>query len=190
MVMDFEVDESLVPRLLFGALSEHEQRMLTARLARSDPEFRAWLRSLLQPFEMFDHDLVKRYAAALENPTREIERQRLDLLSRALDRSVDLEALIGDFTVRDALEVGETTSRFFTWSMAELLLRRSRERERRSHRARTDLYLASTVIDVVEILGASGHSPDFVNVVHDVRSRIRETAEMLDASEELSEEAH
>ncbi|MCP3956549.1 MAG: hypothetical protein GY719_01720 [bacterium] len=188
--MDFEVDESLVPRLLFGALSEHEQRMLTARLARSDPEFRAWLRSVLQPFEMFDHDLVKRYSAALEEPKREIERRRLDLLSLAFDRAVDLEALIGDFTVRDALEVGETTSRFFTWSMAELLLRRSRESSKRAHHAKTDLYLASMVIDVVEILGASGHSPDLVNVVHDVRSRIRETAEMLASSATLSDKTH
>ena len=65
MTLDFEIDEAFVSRLVLGALSEHEQRMLAVALARSDPGFRRSLRSILEPFETFDGDLTAEYAAVL-----------------------------------------------------------------------------------------------------------------------------
>ena len=82
-----------------------------------------------------------------------------------------------DFTYDDALALGPVSRRFFTWTMAEHLLERSRRAELPDAQRRTSLYLALMVIDVVEILGAAGHSPTFPEVVRDVRQRILRAAE-------------
>ncbi len=170
------IDEKFVSRLLLGALSEHEQRAMAAQLARSDPEFRASLRSILEPFELLDGDLVREYSAALDLNPGASDLARNEILDRSFARAEDLEALLQELTVDDALALGGVTRKLFSWSMAELLLERSLD-STREHRAQTSLYLASMVIDVVEILGATGHSPYFANVIDDVRRRIRQAAE-------------
>ena len=173
--MDLSIDEAFVSRLLLGALSEHEQRMLTARLARSDPDFRASLGSILEPFEMLDGDLAREYSAALDLEPGDLSRTRREILSRSFVQGEDLEELLHEFTVGDALALGGVTRKLFSWSMAELLLERGLEGTKEP-RVKTSLYLASMVIDVVEILGATGHSPYFANVVADVRRRIGRAA--------------
>ncbi len=175
--MDLKIDESFVSRLLLGALSEHEQRTLTVWLARSDPEFRASVRSILEPIETLDGDLIGEYSAALGLSPGERDRVRREILTRSFAQAEDLEALLQELTMNDALALGGVTRKLFSWSMAELLLERGRN-SAREHRALTSLYLASMVIDVVEILGATGHSPYFADVIADVRRRIGQAAEM------------
>ncbi len=174
--MDLIIDETFVSRLLLGALSEHEQRLLTAWLARSDPEFRSLLGSILEPFELLDGDLAREYSIALDLNPGDSDRIRREILTRSFAQVEDLEALLDEFTMNDALALGGVTRKLFSWSMAELLLERSLD-STRAHRARTSLYLASMVIDIIEILGAMGHSPYFANVIADVRRRIRRAAE-------------
>jgi len=176
---DQEIDRNLVSRLLLGAQSEHQQRLLAIRLLHHDPEFRVTLVSILEPFEMFDLDLVTEYAAVLERD-RAVERERRRILAQAFGRATDLEGLIRGFTFRDVLSLGEITCKLFSWSMAEYLLERTRRTELSTYNVKTSLYLAQMVIDVVEILGAAGHSPEFPNVVRDVRQRIREAAEGIE----------
>ncbi len=175
-----EVDRTFVARLLLGALSEHEQRLLAVRLLESDAEFRAALLRRLQPFEMFDLDALGEYAAVLRDG-RDVQVRREAILQRTAARGVDLEGLIRDFTFPEALELGGVTPRLFTWSMAEHLLARSRRPGENEHHANTSLYLAMMVIDVVELLGSAGHSPRFPSVVADVRRRIHEAARALAA---------
>ncbi len=176
--IDLEIDETFVSRLLLGALSEHEQRLLAARLAQRDPEFRRALRPILEPFDMLDGDLVREYAAALDREASPNDDLRREILARSPVQAADLESLLRDFTVNDALSLGGVTPRLFSWSMAELLLARGLDNAH-GHRARTSLYLASMVIDVVEILGASGHSPYFGKVIADLRQRIRQARSLL-----------
>ncbi len=171
--IDMMIDETYVSRLLLGALSEHEQRLLAAWLARSDPEFRASLRSILAPFELLDGDLAREYSVALDLNPGDSDRLRSEILTRSFAQVEDLEALLHEFTVNDALALGGVTRKLFSWSMAELLLERGLK-SKKEHRARTSLYLATMVIDVVEILGATGHSPYYANVIADVRRRIRQ----------------
>jgi len=173
--LDFEIDEAFVSRLVLGALSEHEQRMLAVALARSDPAFRRSMRSILEPFETFDSDLTAEYSAALDLPVSEIGRRRREILGRSLARVPDMEMLIHRLTVSDAMSLGKMTRQFFSWSMAELLLERSRQTVD-GHRARTSSYLALMVIDMVELLGVVNRAPHFGNVVADVRQRIRQAA--------------
>lgn len=172
---DQEIDRSLVSRLLLGAESEHEQRLLAIRLLHHDPEFRVALVSILESFEMFDLDLLTEYAAVLDRDSA-VEDERRRILARAFGRATDLEGLIRGFTFGDVLSLGETTCKLFSWSMAEYLLERSRRTELSDYNVKTSLYLAMMVIDVVEILGASGHSPEFPSVVREVRQRIRTAA--------------
>ncbi len=169
------IDETFVSRLLLGALSEHEQRLLVSWLARSDPGFRASLRSILEPFELPDGDLAREYSAALDLNPGNSDRMRREILARSFAQVEDLDALLQEFTVNDALALGGVTRKLCSWSMAELLLERSLKTSK-EHRAQTSLYLASMVIDIVEILGATGHSPDLGNVIADVRRRIRQAA--------------
>ena len=175
-VTDLTIDESLVSRLLLGALSEHEQRMITVELVRCDAGFRAALRSILEPFEMFDSDFAEEYRAALDQAPLAAADRRREILDRSFRRAGNLEQLIREFTVRDVLSLGEVTCKLFSWSMAEHLLQRSRDREKGGHHSRTSLYLALMVIDVVEILGAIGHSPSLGAVITDVRQRIQDAA--------------
>lgn len=176
MTLDFEVDEPFVSRLVLGALSEHEQRMLAVALAQCDPEFRRSLRAILEPFETFDGDLTAEYAAVLERDASEVVRERREILDRSFARAPDMEALIRDLTVSDALSLGGVTRQFFSWSMAELLLERSRKSVD-DHRARTSSYLALMVIDMVELLGVVNRAPHFARVFADVRQRIRQSSD-------------
>jgi len=172
--MEIEVDKSFVSRLLLGALSEHEQRLMTANLARSNAMFRTSILQVVEPFEMFDRDLAEEYSAVLDQIPQNADRVRYTILARAFARADDLEQLIRDFTVRDILALGEATQRWFSWSMAEFLIQRAENSARGSYEARTSLYLAMMVIDVVDVLGSAGHSPDLVALVADVRRRIQQ----------------
>lgn len=184
------IDRGMLSRLLIGALTEHEQRMLVVRLLRLDPQLRLQMLSLLEPFEVFDADLACEYEALLDqlpSPADDTgvvlggetaERHR-EILERAFARAPDLEEMISDFTYRDLLQLGEVTRKLFSWSMAEMLLRRSRDPEVDDRRARTSLYLAAMVIDVVEILGVAGHSPYCPRVIGNVRRRLRATRDRL-----------
>ena len=176
VTLDFEIDEAFVSRLVLGALSEHEQRMLAVALAQSDPEFRRSLRSILEPFETFDGDLTAEYAAVLDRDPAEVGRERSEILGRSFARAPDMETLIRELTVSDALSLGGVTRQFFSWSMAELLLERSRQSVD-DHRARTSSYLALMVIDMVELLGVVNRAPHFVQVFADVRRRILQSPE-------------
>ncbi len=176
VTLDFAIDEPFVSRLVLGALSEHEQRMLAVALARSDPEFRRALRGILEPFEIFDGDLTAEYAAVLERDETEVDRERREILGRSFARAPDIETLIRDLTVSDALSLGGVTRQFFSWSMAELLLERSQQ-SADGHRARTSSYLALMVIDMVELLGVVHRVPHFARVFADVRQRIQQVSE-------------
>ena len=180
-VMALEIDESLVSRLLLGGLSEHEQRLLVVRLIHSDSDFRVALSSVLESFEMFDSDLAEEYRQALDQTPLEAALQRHDILDRSFRRAGDLEQLIQEFTVCDFLSLGEVTCKLFSWSMAEHLLRGSRESAENSHYAATRLYLARMVIDVVEILGALGHTPRLDLVIEDVRHRIQDASKQQES---------
>ncbi len=172
-----KIEKSLISRLLLGVLSEHEQRMLIARLLRRDPELRAEVLAILQPFEMYDVDLLAEYASVLER-SEDVEEKRAEILGQAFARAADLEQLIRDFTFDDIQELGDTTCKLFSWSMAEMLLERSSRRGLNDHNVKISLYLALMVIDVVELLGAAGHSPVFAGAVEDVRRRIQEASEL------------
>ncbi len=185
--MNLIIDETFVSRLLLGALSEHEQRLLAAWLARSDPEFRALLRSILEPFELPDGDLAGEYSAVLNLKPGESDRMRREILTRSFTQAEDLEALLQEFTVNDALALGGVTRKLFSWSMAELLIERGLG-STKEHRARTSLYLASMVVDIVDILGATGHSPYFANVIADIRRRLRQAAADVDLRFEKNQE--
>ncbi len=172
------VDPGFVSRLLLGALSEHEQRLLAVRLLKSDAGFRLEVRSVVEPFSMFDLDLVAAYAEALRR-TRDGEAvdlgiTRARILATAFTRQPDLDAQMRAFTFSDVLQLGQVTRSLFSWSMAEHLLSRAGEPSRSAYQRRTGLYLALMVIDVVDILGAAGHSPHFPSVVADVRKRVRD----------------
>ncbi len=172
--MDLSIDASFVSRLFLGALSEHEQRMVAVELLRSNTDFRAAVYSIVETFEMFDGDLIAEYSDALSRSPPNIEDRRKQLLERSYVRAGDLGGLIYDLTMIDALSLGEVTRKLYSWSMSEFLLQRGCEQEDNTFKAKTDLSLALMVIDVVELLGAAGHSPSFPNVVTNVRRRIQQ----------------
>lgn len=179
--MDLSIDTSLVSRLFLGALSEHEQRMLAVALLRNSSDYRAAVYSIIEPFEMFDSDLTIEYSEALARSSPDIKQDRKKLLERAALRIGDLGALMHDLTVVDALALGDVTRKIYSWSMAEFLLQRGCENESNRFHAKTDLYLALMVIDVVELLGAAGHSPSFPGVVPNVRQRIHQAIEVQES---------
>ncbi len=169
------INSGFVSRLILGALTEHEQRLLAIRLLHADAKFRLHLHAHLEPFEMFDDDLLTAYAYALETHDGDdlvVARRRL--LAKAYERAPDLGVLVRAFTFGDLLRLGDATRRLFSWSMAEHLLERGTSEGSSGFNVRTHLYLALMVVDVVEILGAGGHSPYFPAVVSDVRRRIQE----------------
>lgn len=169
------VDSGFISRLILGALTEHEQRLLAIRLLHADSRFRLQAHSHLEPFEMFDGDLLTAYAHTLEVADGDdVATVRRRLLRKAHERAPDLGLLMRAFTFGDLLRLGDTTRRLFSWSMAEYLLERATARHASEFNVRTHLYLALMVVDVVEILGAAGHSPYFPAVVTDVRERIQE----------------
>lgn len=172
----FHVDARFVSRLILGALTEHEQRRLALRLLQVDGGFRLRVLAFLEPFEMFDGDLLAAYAQALEraarDPCYDLQRTRRALLAQSHERAPDLGPLIRAFTFGDLLRLGEATRRLFSWSMAEYLLARGGDENDTPYGIRSNLYLALTVVDVIELLAVAGHSPYFPDVVVDLRSRI------------------
>jgi hypothetical protein len=172
----FHVDARFVSRLILGALTEHEQRRLALHLLQVDSGFRLRVLAFLEPFEMFDSDLLAGYAQALNrfarDPCFDLDRARSKLLTQSHERAPDFGPLIRAFTFSDLLRLGEATRRLFSWSMAEYLLECGGDSNDTPYGVRSNLYLALTVIDVVELLGVAGHSPYFPEVVADVRGRI------------------
>ena len=171
-----EVDEGFLSRLLLGAQTEHEQRLVAVRLLHRDADFRAAVAEVLAPFEMFDLDLLAEYDRVLRRDAEDerVASRRRQLLTLAFERAPDLENMIRNLTFVDLLQLGEVTRWFFSWSMAELLLQRVRRVGASEHEMRTSLYMALMVIDVVEILAAAGRCPEYPEVVRDVRQRIKE----------------
>lgn len=183
MTAQLRIDEQFVARLMLGALSDHEQRLLAVRLLRYDPEVRLALLAVVEPFQMYDIELMAEYSRALASRGEASAEIRVEILQRSFDMAPNLEDLIRRFTYDDVFALGRVSRKLFTWSMAELLLKRGRQEDQSSYNAKTNLQLSLMVIDVVDILGASGHSPYYVNVIQDVRRRIfeaREQQELLD----------
>lgn len=172
-----EVDAGFLARLLLGAQTEHEQRLTAVRLLRRDAGFRSAVAAILEPFEMFDADLAAEYGRILsEEDQARAEPRRRELLDRAYLRAPDLQHRLRHLTYSDVLQLGEATRQIFSWSMAELLLQRARRVGVAEYEVKSSLYLALMVIDVVELLGAAGHSPELPEVVADVRRRIAAAA--------------
>lgn len=168
------IDPALLVKLFLGAQSEHEQRLIAIRLLRLDEGLRKAMSIILEPFEMFDLDLVTEYEQVLQSPRgHEInfEDRRHQILGRAFERA-NLEQMLRHFTYYDLLQLGSTTRKLFSWSMAEMLIQRTCRVGVSKYEVHTSLYLAMMIIDVVEILGVSGQSPEFPAVVSDVRLRI------------------
>lgn len=172
-----EIDAEHVARLLQGALSEHEQRLMAVRLLRSDADYRRAVARWLDPFEMFDADLAAAYEDALAADADPGPCRR-ELLARALERTADPAELLRGFTVADAVSLGPVSRRIFSWTTAEYLLERGQRGDGVRH-AKVSLYLALMMIDVVEILGAVGHCPEFPSLVRDVRRRIYRATDLL-----------
>lgn len=178
MVMDEHksqtIDATFLVRLFLGIQSEHEQRLTVIRLLRLDEGLRTEMRAILESFEMFDLDLVAEYEQVLTGPPGheiDFEARRQQILSRAFERA-DLEKMLRHFTYYDLLQLGGATRKLFSWSMAEMLLQRTCRVGASEYEVRTSLYLAVMIVDVVEILGVTGQSPEFPAVVSDVRLRI------------------
>lgn len=163
------LDRFLVSRLLLGALSEHEQRQLLVRLLRADAALRREIKPFLEPFVVDDSDRLGRFEEALASGV-DAEVARKSLLNR--DSEAELEDLIREFTFQDLFQLGETSRRLFSWGMAELLLRRSQKAEVDMPTRRTSFFLATAVIDGLEILGAAGVSPPHSRAIADLRRRL------------------
>lgn len=166
------VDRKFVSRLLLGALSEHEQRLLVSRLLLQDQQLRQQVLSIVGSFESFDSDLMERYSEGLEQGRKDRE-LRQELLDIGRARAPRLEQLLREFTFGDVLSLGPTTRQIFSWSMAELLLQRAGRYRNEDPRQQTDLYLALMVVDVLDILGAAGERLHLPLVIDDLRRRIR-----------------
>lgn len=167
-----EVDEVFVSRLLMGALSDHEQRVLAARLLMSDPQFRLDLTAVLHPFEVFDLDLMAQYSKTLVDAPERAAEVRATLLARGLERRPDLERMISELAIGDLLELTEPARAVFSWCAAELLIARGLRGAREPRRARVARYLALMVVDALDLLGCAGHTAHYPNVVEDLRRRI------------------
>lgn len=166
------IDDLFVSRLLMGALTDHEQRVLAARLLVSDPRFRLELATVLHPFEVFDLDLMGQYAAVLSDEPRRAEEVRGPLVARGLERRPGLERMISELAIGDLLELTEPARALFSWCAAELLVARGQRTAREPRRARVSRYLALMIVDALDILGSAGHSAHFPNVIDDLRQRI------------------
>ena len=163
------IDRFLLSRLLLGALSEEEQRQLLVRLLRADAVSRREIRPFLEPFVVDDSERLGRFEEALASGV-DAEVARASLLDRDLE--AQLESLLRDFTFQDLFQLGETSRRLFSWGMAELLLRRSQKAEVEMPTRRSSFFLATTVIDGLEILAAAGVSPPHPRAIADLRRRL------------------
>ena len=179
-----EIDQPWVSRLLLGALSEHEQRLLAVRLLHRDPVTRQVIAVHLEPIGSPDLDLMREYDTLLEEGEggeEEIGSGRRRLLSRAIVRVGKLDQILRELTYGNVFELRTVADQFFSWTTAEHLLQRAeRQREKGESSARqrdVSLYLALSAIDGVEILGAAGRIPEMPAVVRDVRRRLWRSAE-------------
>jgi hypothetical protein len=170
------LDRFLVSRLLLGALSEHEQRQLLVRLLRADAATRREIAPFLEPFVVEDGERLDRFEEALASGV-DAEVARKSLLDR--DSEAELEELIRAFTFQDLFQLGEASRRLFSWGMAELLLRRSQKAEIDMPTRRTSFFLATAVVDGLEILGAAGVAPPHPRAIADLRRRLKGSGAVL-----------
>lgn len=170
------LDRFFVSRLLLGALSEHEQRRLLVRLLRADAALREEIGPFLEPLVVEDHQRFARFEAALESGV-DAEVARVSLLDR--DSESELEALIRAFTFQDLFQLGDASRQLFSWSMAELLLRRAQRGDLDLPSRRTSFFLATTVVDGLEIFTAAGVLPPHARALADLRGRLQHAGAAL-----------
>lgn len=170
------LDRFLVSRLLLGALSEHEQRQLLVRLLRADAALREEMAPYLEPFVVAENELFGRFEAALASGV-DPEVARMSLMDR--DSESELEGLIRAFTFQDLFQLGEASRKIFSWGMAELLLRRTMRGDVDMPSRRTSLFLATTVIDGLEIFAAAGVAPPCPLAIADLRERLKRSTAAL-----------
>lgn len=170
------LDRFLVSRLLLGALSEHEQRQLLVRLLRADAAMREEIAPFLAPFVVEEGERFGRFEEALANGV-DPEVARKSLLDR--DSEGELEGLIRAFTFQDLFQLGDASRRIFSWSMAELLLRRSQRGDIDMPNRRTSYFLATTVVDGLEIFSAAGVLPPRPRAIADLRERLKQSTAAL-----------
>lgn len=163
--LDLVVDRAFASRLLLGALTEHEQRRLATRLAELDSALRLRLRDELSALaapadERFDELVTtcERLAADADTADRALDEARATLLETAR-RHADLDAVLAAYTYAEAMRLGAAARRLFTWPMAEHLLDRAAGEQIGDREARTAHYLATAVVDGLDILGAVGALP-------------------------------
>lgn len=163
------LDRFWVSRLLLGALSEHEQRALLVRLLRLDGDLRKGMTPYLQAFVVDDHERLGRFESALASGV-DPEVARLSLLDR--DSEAELGELIRAFTFQDLFQLGESSRRLFSWEMAELLLRRAGRADVDLPTRRSSYFLATLVVDGLEILAAAAVAPPRPHAIADLRRRM------------------
>ncbi|MEM6457427.1 MAG: hypothetical protein AAF772_20235 [Acidobacteriota bacterium] len=170
-----KVDEGFVSRLLMGALTPHEQRMMSIRLLAVDDRFRDHLRGILDHFSMFDADLATRYdrAVADGDDPEELARLRRRLQAEAHARRPHLHEQALAFLAPNTRNIEAIASALFTWSMAEILLANGQQSGLAHQFAKINFDLAETVIDAVEVLSTAGPARDRPDLVRDVRRRLR-----------------
>lgn len=163
------LDRFWVSRLLLGALSEHEQRALLVRLLRLDANLRRDMAPFLQPFALGDHERLGRFESALASGV-DPEVARLSLLDR--DSEAELGELIRAFTFQDLFQLGESSRRLFSWEMAEHLMGRSSRTDVDLPTRRTSYFLATLVVDGLEILAATEVAKPHPHAIADLRRRM------------------
>ena len=171
-----KLDRFLVSRLLLGALSEHEQRLLLVRLLHADAALRAEISPFLEAFLVDDDGRFRRFEEALASGV-DPEVARLSLIDR--DSEGGLEEIIRGFTFQDLFQLGDASRRLFSWGMAELLLRRSQRGDVDLPSRRTSYFLATTVVDGLEIFTAAGVLPPHPLAIADLRGRLQQTGAVL-----------
>ncbi len=135
-----------------GALSEHEQRRFVARLLRVDRSLREEIKPFLEPFVVGDQERLGRFEAALASGG-DSDIARISLLYE--ESSGQLENIIRAFSFDDLFKLGETCRRVFSWTIAELLLRRAQSDEVDLASRRTSFFMATMVTDGMDILVAA-----------------------------------
>lgn len=170
------LDRFFVSRLLLGALSEHEQRRLLVRLLQADAALREEIAPFLEPFVVAESERFGRFEEALASGV-DPEVARISLIDR--DSESELEGLIRAFTFQDLFQLGEASRRIFSWGMAELLLRRTQRGDVDMPSRRTSYFLASTVVDGLEIFTAAGVLPPHPRAIADLRGRLARAGAVL-----------
>jgi hypothetical protein len=123
-----------------------------------------------------DHERFARFEAALASGV-DAEVARVSLLDR--ESESQLEELIRAFTFQDLFQLGDASRRLFSWSMAELLLRRAQRGDVDLPSRRTSFFLSTTVVDGLDILAAAGVLPPHPRALADLRGRLQRTGAAL-----------